>query len=61
MFLSHHRSHAYYISKGCPVDGMVSEFYGKKGGSNYGLAGSQELSYSKLNFSVEQFYQGCFQ
>ena len=30
--LSHHRSHAYYISKGCPVDGMVSEFYGKKGG-----------------------------
>ncbi len=58
--LSHHRSHAYYLSKGCPIDGMVSEFYGKKGGSNYGLAGSQELSYSKLNFFSGTILSGMF-
>jgi TPP-dependent pyruvate/acetoin dehydrogenase alpha subunit len=58
--LSHHRSHGYYIAKGCPVDGMVSEFYGKEGGSNYGLAGSQELSYSKLNFFSGTILSGMF-
>tara|TARA_B100001057_G_C22767302_1_gene918183 strand:+ start:246 stop:1304 length:1059 start_codon:yes stop_codon:yes gene_type:complete len=58
--LSHHRSHAYYLSKGCPLDGMVSEFYGKKSGSNFGLAGSQELSFSKLNFYSGTILSGMF-
>ena len=48
--LSHHRSHGYYLAKKCPIDSMVAEFYGKETGSNLGLAGSQELSFSKLNF-----------
>ena len=58
--LSHHRSHAYYIAKGCPIDAMISEFYGKKNGSNYGLAGSQELSYSKLKFYSGTILSGMF-
>ena len=58
--LSHHRSHGYYIAKKCPIDGMVSEFYGKEGGSNYGLAGSQELSYSKFNFFSGTILSGMF-
>ena len=58
--LSHHRSHAYYLSKGCPLDGMVSEFYGKKSGSNFGLGGSQELSFSKLNFYSGTILSGMF-
>ena len=48
--LSHHRSHGYYLAKRCPIDEMIAEFYGKESGSNSGLAGSQELSYSKVNF-----------
>ena len=44
--LSHHRSHGYYLAKNWPLDKMVPEFYGKVSGSNSGLAGSQELSYS---------------
>ncbi len=58
--LSHHRSHAYYLAKGCPLDAMVSEFYGKKSGSNFGLAGSQELSYSELNFFSGTILSGMF-
>ena len=47
---SHHRSHGYYISKGGSIKEMIAEFYGKKTGTNGGLAGSQELSYPKTNF-----------
>ena len=58
--LSHHRSHGYFLAKGCPVDSMVSEFYGKKSGSNSGLAGSQELSFSSKNFFSGTILSGMF-
>ena len=58
--LSHHRSHGYYLSKKCPVDKMVSEFYGKEFGSNAGLAGSQELSLSENNFFSGTILSGMF-
>ena len=58
--LSHHRSHGYYLSKKCPLDKMVSEFYGKANGSNSGLAGSQELSYTSNNFFSGTILSGMF-
>ncbi len=58
--LSHHRSHGYYIAKKSPIKKMISEFYGKKEGSNFGLAGSQELSYSKTNFFSGTILSGMF-
>ena len=58
--LSHHRSHGYYLAKGCPLDKMVAEFYGKASGANAGLTGSQELSYPKNFFLVVLFYLACF-
>ena len=39
---------------------MVAEFYGKNTGSNEGLAGSQELSYSKNNFFSGTILSGMF-
>ena len=39
---------------------MVSEFYGKKTGSNSGLAGSQELSSSENNFFSGTILSGMF-
>jgi acetoin:2,6-dichlorophenolindophenol oxidoreductase subunit alpha len=48
--LSHHRSHGYYLAKGCSLDGLICELYGKVSGSNKGLAGSQDISSSKDNF-----------
>ena len=39
---------------------MVSEFYGKSNGSNSGLAGSQELSYSPNNFFSGTILSGMF-
>ena len=48
--LSHHRSHGYYLAKGCSLDGLIGELYGKISGSNKGLAGSQDISSSKDNF-----------
>ena len=58
--LSHHRSHGYYLAKRCPINDMVSEFYGKKNGSNSGLAGSQELSFTKNNFYSGTILSGMF-
>jgi TPP-dependent pyruvate/acetoin dehydrogenase alpha subunit len=58
--LSHHRSHGYYLAKKSPVNKMISEFYGTKNGSNFGLAGSQELSYSKTNFYSGTILSGMF-
>ncbi len=58
--LSHHRSHGYYLAKKSPLQQMISEFYGKKNGSNFGLAGSQELSYSKNNFHSGTILSGMF-
>lgn len=47
---SHHRSHGYFYSKSLPLQKLVSELYGKKGGANAGFAGSQDISYPKGNF-----------
>ena len=47
---SHHRSHGYYLSKKSPLKKLVAELYGKENGSNGGLAGSQDISYSDNNF-----------
>jgi len=47
---SHHRSHGYFYSKSLPLQKLVSELYGKKGGANSGFAGSQDISYPKGNF-----------
>jgi TPP-dependent pyruvate/acetoin dehydrogenase alpha subunit len=58
--LSHHRSHGYYLAKKSPINKMISEFYGKAEGSNFGLAGSQELSYSKNNFHSGTILSGMF-
>jgi TPP-dependent pyruvate/acetoin dehydrogenase alpha subunit len=58
--LSHHRSHAYYLAKGCSLDAMVAEFYGKKTGANLGLAGSQELSMASKNFFSGTILSGMF-
>ena len=58
--LSHHRSHGHYLAKKCPIDSMIAEFYGKKSGSNSGLAGSQELSFTKNNFFSGTILSGMF-
>lgn len=47
---SHHRSHGYYLAKGCSLTGLISELHGKENGSNKGLAGSQDISSSEDNF-----------
>jgi pyruvate dehydrogenase E1 component alpha subunit len=47
---SHHRSHGYYLAKKCPVGKLISELYGRVGGANFGLAGSQDISYKENNF-----------
>jgi TPP-dependent pyruvate/acetoin dehydrogenase alpha subunit len=51
---SHHRSHGYYLAKNCSLNKLVAELYGKVGGSNKGLAGSQDIS--SIN---ENFYAGA--
>ena len=57
--LSHH-NHTRIISPRAVLWMQVSEFYGKKSGSNFGLAGSQELSYSELNFFSGTILSGMF-
>ena len=47
---SHHRSHGYYLSKKCPPEKLFAELYGKSGGANSGIAGSQDISFSNNNF-----------
>ena len=47
---SHHRSHGYYLSKNAPLKKLVAELYGKTTGANGGMAGSQDVSFSKNNF-----------
>lgn len=58
--LSHHRSHAYYIAKNCPIDKMIYEFYGRSSGSSSGLTGSQELSFAEKNFHSGTILSGMF-
>ncbi len=57
---SHHRSHGYYLATGAPLEEMVAEFYGKKTGSNGGLAGSQELSHQAYKFYSGTILSGAF-
>ena len=47
---SHHRSHGYYLSKKCPPEKLFAELHGKLSGANFGIAGSQDISYYKKNF-----------
>jgi len=47
---SHHRSHGYYLAKNAPIKKLFAELYGKETGANSGLAGSQDISYPKINF-----------
>ena len=51
---SHHRSHGYYLAKGCPMDELFAELYGKATGANGGKAGSQDISSSR-----NRFYSGA--
>lgn len=46
----HHRSHGYYLAKHAPMDALFAELYGKQGGANGGLAGSQDISFPARNF-----------
>ena len=55
---SHHRSHGYYLAKGCSLTGLISELYGKETGSNKGLAGSQDISSSENNFFAGAILSG---
>ena len=56
---SHHRSHGYYLAKGCSLTGLISELYGKITGSNKGLAGSQDISSSENNFYAGAILTRC--
>jgi len=47
---SHHRSHGYFLAKNGPMKSMFAELYGKKTGANGGIAGSQDISYTKENY-----------
>jgi pyruvate dehydrogenase E1 component alpha subunit len=51
---SHHRSHGYYLAKNAPMKALFAELYGKTGGANGGLAGSQDISYPS-----KRFYSGA--
>jgi len=51
---SHHRSHGYYLSKGCSMKELFAELYGRETGANGGKAGSQDISSSK-----NRFYSGA--
>ena len=55
---SHHRSHGYYLAKNCSLKKLVAELYGKVGGSNKGLAGSQDISSSDENFYAGAILSG---
>jgi TPP-dependent pyruvate/acetoin dehydrogenase alpha subunit len=47
---SHHRSHGYYFAKGCPMQELFAEIYGKATGANGGKAGSQDVSHVSNRF-----------
>ena len=47
---SHHRSHGFFLAKRSPMKKLFAELYGKVGGANGGIAGSQDISYPENNF-----------
>ena len=57
---SHHRSHGYFLANKGSMQEMIAEFYGKKTGTNGGLAGSQELSCTKTSFYSGTILSGAF-
>ena len=48
--MSNHRAHGHYIAKGCDLQKMTSEIYGKKNGCSGGKGGSMHLIDLKKNF-----------
>jgi TPP-dependent pyruvate/acetoin dehydrogenase alpha subunit len=48
--MSNHRAHGHYIAKGCDLQKMTSEIYGKKNGCAGGKGGSMHLIDLKKNF-----------
>ncbi len=59
VLFSHHRSHGYYLAKGCPLDRLIAELYGKTTGINGGLAGSQDISDPSKNFYAGAILSGA--
>ena len=47
---SHHRSHGFFLAKKSPMKKLFAELYGRTGGANGGIAGSQDISYPLNNF-----------
>ena len=48
--LSHHRTHGYFLAKGASMKSLFAELYGKETGANGGVAGSQDISMTDVNF-----------
>ena len=48
--MSNHRAHGHYIAKGCDLQKMTSEIYGKKNGCAGGKGGSMHLIDLNKNF-----------
>ena len=49
-FVSHHRSHAHYLSKNGSIKKMINEIYGKSNGCSGGHGGSMHLIDESKNF-----------
>ncbi|MDP6640822.1 MAG: thiamine pyrophosphate-dependent dehydrogenase E1 component subunit alpha [Nitrososphaerales archaeon] len=47
---STHRSHGHYIAKGCNLDALMAELYGKVTGCSKGRGGSMHLSFPEMGF-----------
>ena len=48
--MSNHRAHGHYIAKGCSIEKMTSEIYGKVAGCSGGKGGSMHLIDIEKNF-----------
>ena len=48
--VSYHRAHAHYLAKGCSLNKMIAEIYGKESGCSGGLGGSMHLIDKSKNF-----------
>jgi pyruvate dehydrogenase E1 component alpha subunit len=45
-----HRGHGFYLAKGGDLNALFAELYGKAGGCNGGIAGSQEICMPSVRF-----------
>ena len=50
--VSNHRSHAHYLARGCSLNKMIAELYGKETGTNGGKGGSMNLFDKSKNFML---------